>query len=171
MKLNKIFFSPTNTTKKILDGITKGIEAKSVKEFNLEKTDENIHHEINSGVTIFGIPIEDEKISDSLIKKINQFSADKQICIIVITYCNKNHKILLSELKNIVMKNGFIPIATAAFIGNITFTELDSLETHSTPDEADMNACYNFGLKIKQKLGSDKDIIDAVIEKSIKKSV
>ena len=171
MKLNKIFFSPTDATKKILDGITKGIEAKIVKEFNLDEINEDFFHEIKSGITLFGVPIDDGKISDDLIKKIDQFSADKQICIIVITYCKKNYKTQLTELKTLVMNNGFIPIATAAFIGNRTFTDLDLSEPHSKPDDADINACYNFGKKIRAKLGSDKDIINSVIEKSIKKSV
>jgi len=162
MKLNKIFFSPTNTTKKILDGITKGMSVTSENEYNLN-TNDTSKITINSGLSIIGIPVFNGKLNENAVKQLNRFSVEKQLCVVIITYGNSDYQTLLDELNELVKDCGFIPIASAAFLGKTELTEKNEPIAFDRPDEADLKACFNFGKKIKGKLDYVEKIIDDVI--------
>ncbi|MFA8342514.1 MAG: flavodoxin family protein [Rhodothermaceae bacterium] len=162
MKLNKIFFSPTNTTKKILDGITKGISVTSVKNYNLS-SEEIQSISINSGLSLIGIPVYNGNLHEEAVKQLNKFNAEKQLCVVVITYGDEHYENLLDELKELVKDRGFIPVAAAAFLGKAKFTDINDPVPVDVPDKADIDACLKFGHKINEKLLSVEKIIDDVL--------
>jgi flavodoxin len=170
-----IYFSPTETTQKVLESIAMGINVEDVEHINLtlpEVAQQTIPPFSNE-LVIIGAPVYGGRLPVDAINRFKQIKASKTLAILIVVYGNREFEDALLELKNLAiefalleLKNlaielGFIPVAGGAFIGEHSFATKDVPIANGRPDSLDVQKAMDFGAKIKDKITALKSPDDA----------
>jgi ferredoxin len=157
-KLRLLYFSPTQTTKKVLNAIADGLKTEAVMDSDLtlpdsirsEKPGEEIR--FDDGLTIIGVPVYAGRVAPEAARRIRQFKADGTPAVLVVLYGNREFEDALRELKDLAVEAGFKPIAGGAFIGEHSFADSKFPIARRRPDQKDFEKCSEFGALIKEKI-------------------
>lgn len=166
-KLRLLYFSPTQTTKKVLNAIAAGFRPEIVMHTDLTLPD-SIHSEepmekirIDDGLTFIGVPVYSGRVAPEAAGRIRQFRADGTPAVLVVVYGNREFEDALRELKELAVEAGFRPIAGGAFIGEHSFADSKFPIARRRPDHKDFEKCAEFGALIKEKI-QQVDSIDSI---------
>lgn len=168
MKINAlrlIYFSPTRTTQKVLEGISAGIKADSTLHMDLTLPDSDAvgPATIRDDLTLIGAPVYAGRIPPKAAERISRFQADGVPAVLIVLYGNREFEDALRELNELAVQCGFKPIAGGAFIGEHSYANMDYPIALNRPDEADLEMCRQFGERVKAKLSS----VDAVDQMAV----
>ena len=155
-KVKLIYFSPTGTTKKVLEGIAKGLTVEDVEQVNLtlpEKV-QKIIPSFSDELVIIGAPVYGGRLPVDAINRFKQLKASNTLAIIIVVYGNREFEDALLEMKNLAVELGFKPVAGGAFIGEHSFATKDVPIANGRPDSLDIQKAMNFGAKIKHKVAT-----------------
>jgi ferredoxin len=155
--LKLVCFSPTGTTKAILQGVARGIDQSTVELIDITKPDarkQPIQTSENE-LLVVAVPVYMGRVPALLIEWLHAIKARNTPAVCVVVYGNRVYDNALLELKDILKKCGCKPIASAAYIGEHSFhsSELPAASA-GRPDESDLNHAELFGRKIYEKLRS-----------------
>ena len=155
-KLNLLYFSPTDGTKKIVKEIAKGMDL-DYKDFNITLV-ENRKDELSfdeNDIVIVGVPTYAGRFPKLLQPYTEKIKGNNSLAVFVATYGNRDYEDSLLELKNIFEDNGFKTLAASTFV-----TEHSSTSKLATkrPNAKDLSIAYDFGKKIKVKLDNLNDL-------------
>ncbi|NQT65152.1 MAG: 4Fe-4S binding protein [FCB group bacterium] len=158
-KINLIFFSPTGTTKQVLDSIAKGMNSQIVKQINLIKKDK-ITKQIftDDELVMIGVPVHSSRIPLTVVSRLQNFKANKTKVILVVVYGNRHFGDALLELKDLAIELGFYPIAATAFIGVHSFSSSKYPIAEGRPNSKDLKLAMNFGERIMTEFEENKEI-------------
>lgn len=151
MKTHLIFFSPTGTTKTILENIAKGIGGQP-KIYDTTPACSDINITVNEGVAVFGIPVYAGRVPIIAAERIKNIKGDNIPAVIVAVYGNRDYEDALVELRDIISKAGFKVIAGGAFVGEHSYSSKEKPIAINRPDDNDKHVAFNFGKEIAQKL-------------------
>lgn len=149
-KVHIFYFSPTHTTKTIVQNIGKGI--------NLETEDYNLTFSCNNpkdyffrenDLVIVGVPVYGGRTPAVTREMLSRIKGEGALAVPVVVYGNRAYEDCLLELKNILKENGFINIAGGAFIGEHSYTKKVGT---NRPDKDDIEKAVEFGKLIREKL-------------------
>ncbi len=149
-----VYFSPTETTKKVLESIANGIQANKIEHLDLtrksklKETDNAAEKEL----AIIGVPVYGGRVPLVAIERLKQLKAEHTPAVLVVVYGNREYEDALVELRDLVSENGFIPIAGAAFIGEHSFSTEETPIADGRPDEIDLEKAESFGKDINSVL-------------------
>jgi ferredoxin len=149
-----IFFSPTGTTKTILENIAKGI-GKQIKIYDTTPAYSRITTTIKDGVAIFGVPVYAGRVPIVAAERIKNIKGDKTPAVAVVVYGNREYEDALVELKDLIEEAGFKVIAGGAFIGEHSYSSNEKPIAINRPDDNDKLAAFNFGKEITKKLAQN----------------
>ncbi|MDX1810015.1 MAG: 4Fe-4S binding protein [Sulfurospirillaceae bacterium] len=153
-RIKTVYFSPTRTTKKVLESIAYGIGADEVEDFDLTyplNTQQTIATSSDE-IVIFGAPVYAGRLPVEAVRRFKQLRANNTLAIIVVVYGNREFEDALLELKNLVIELGFTPIAGGAFIGEHSYSTDETPIAKGRPDRLDIQNTMEFSLKIKEKI-------------------
>lgn len=152
--VNYYYFSPTNTTKKIVEEIAKGI-GNILKCENITFIKDNREKYDNSEevLVIVGVPVYGGRVPKIILNTLKGIKG-KGYVIPVVVYGNRAYEDALVELEDILLANGFKILAGGAFIGEHSYSKKVGT---NRPDEKDLSIAYSFGKEIRKKL-ENKDI-------------
>ncbi len=157
MKIDKckcVFFSPTGTTKTVINEIANGIGIKEKESIDFTKLAVRNQNQIpfeNNELAIIGVPVYSDRIPLLAEEFIQDLKAEETLSVVVVVYGNREYGDALIELKNTCEKVGFRTLAGGVFIGEHTISSEKKPIAHGRPDEEDLRIAYNFGKKIKEK--------------------
>lgn len=146
------YFSPTNTTKKVIEGIVKGL-AKEVTEHNLTFVEKNSNdYEVSKDeIAIVGVPVYAGRVPEVILDSLKSIKGNGGVAIAVVTYGNRAYEDALLELVDILKDQNFKVIGAGAFIGEHSYTKNVG---HKRPDDEDISVAENFGKEISKKIES-----------------
>ena len=160
-KIYTLFFSPTLTTKKVVESIAKGVAEtlntsrnSSVKVEPIDITTPALRNKAafgfdSSSLVVFGVPVYIGRVPNLLKDFFITIKGNGAIGVPVVVYGNRAYDDALLELKDIMEGNDFRCIAGAAFIGEHSFsTTLGG----GRPNENDLEIARKFGSDIASKL-------------------
>jgi ferredoxin len=149
-----IYFSPTKTTKKIVEGIAEGLEVDTVERLDLTPPEARLWEpeEFRDTLTIVGTPVYSGRVPLDAIQRLQKLKAIDTLAIIVVLYGNRNYEDALLELKNLVMGAGFTPIAGGAFIGEHSYSNETTPIANGRPDSEDLKKAREFGKMVREKI-------------------
>ena len=156
--LHLIYFSPTQTTKKVLNAIADGFNPEAVRHSDLTLPDSIRSKEsgekirIDDGLTIIGVPVYAGRVAPVAVERIRRFMADGVPAVLVVLYGNREFEDALRELKDLAVEAGFRPFAGGAFIGEHSFADSKFPIACRRPDQEDLKKCFEFGALIKEKI-------------------
>jgi ferredoxin len=149
-----IYFSPTGTTKKVLESIAKGITNEVVEHINLTLPDnsQKTIPPFSDELVIIGAPVYGGRLPVDAINRFKQIKANNTLAILIVVYGNREFEDALLELKNLAIDLGFNPVAGGAFIGEHSFATKDVPIANGRPDSLDIQKAMDFGTKVKDKI-------------------
>lgn len=163
-----LYFSPTGTTRRILEAIAEGLGVDRPEHIDLTspgaRTGRN--RKIRGGLTIIGVPVYTGRVALEAVRGLEQFTANDTPAVIVVVYGNREYEDALLELQNITRELGFTPIAGAAFIGEHSFSTENTPIAQGRPDSKDLKKARDFGAMVKKKMadpGSLHEVASLVV--------
>jgi ferredoxin len=158
--LKLVCFSPTGTTRSIIQSIASGINQRTVKLIDI--TNANIRkQELQTSedeLLIVAVPVYMGRVPALLNEWLHAVKADRTPTVCVVVYGNREYEDALLELRDILIKCGCVPIACAAYIGEHSFSSSETPIAEGRPDASDLNSAELFGRRINEKLLSASSI-------------
>lgn len=154
-KLNLVYFSPTGTTKRVLELIA-GEFHKEIASYDLTAYAAGERY-IQFGAdefVLFGFPVYGGRVPGTFVERLSGFTGSGTPCAVIGTYGNREYEDALLELKNITTANGFRAIGAAAIV---TEHSIVRAVAAGRPDGRDIAFIREFGLALRQKLENAKE--------------
>jgi ferredoxin len=154
-----VYFSPTGTTKSVVQGIANGINPSTMELIDITKPDARKQPLLTSEneILVVGVPVYMGRVPALLNEWLNAIQAHNTPTVCVVVYGNRVYDNALLELKDIVKNRGCLPIAGAAYIGEHSFSNSET-PSRGRPDEDDLSHAEVFGQRIREKLQSISSI-------------
>ncbi|MDO0825545.1 EFR1 family ferrodoxin [Desulfosporosinus nitroreducens] len=152
--LKLVCFSPTGTTKAIIQGIARGINHNTVELIDITKPAARKHplQTSENELLVVAVPVYMGRVPGLLIEWLHEIKARNTPAVCIVVYGNRVYDDALLELKDILTKRGCIPMACAAYIGEHSFSSSETPIAEARPDASDLNHAELFGRKIMEKL-------------------
>lgn len=157
-KVTALYFSPTHTTKKVVEKIAAslaemlGIECDSIDITTPESRKKQIIFNSNN-IVIFGSPVYIGRLPNLISPYFKTFAGNGATAVAVVVYGNRAYDDALAEARDILLSDGFKCVAAAAFIGEHSFSRILG---GGRPDDADLEIAARYAGRIYEKLSDRK---------------
>jgi ferredoxin len=157
-----IYFSPTGRTRTVLEAIADGIAPQAVEHLDITPIARRAGRpmRLDGALTLIGVPVYTGRVPIQAAKALRLVRATGTPTAIVVVYGNRAYEDALLELKQIVGRNGFVPIAAAAFIGEHSFSTNTIPLAAGRPDGKDRENARTFGKRVRELAESTSNAID-----------
>lgn len=154
-----VYFSPTGTTKAVVQGIANGFGSSSVEHIDITSPGARKKPLLTSEneLLVVAVPVYMGRVPALLSEWLNAIQAHKNPTVCVVVYGNRVYDNALLELKDIVTKRGCVPIAGAAYIGEHSFSNSET-PSKGRPGKDDLSHATMFGQRVRDKLESISSI-------------
>jgi ferredoxin/flavodoxin len=152
--LKLVCFSPTGTTKAIVQGFARGINQRNVELIDITKPDTRKQQlqTLENELLVVGVPVYMGRVPALLMEWLHAIKAQNTPVVCIVVYGNRVYDDALLELKDILTERGCIPVGCAAYIGEHSFSSSETPTANGRPDASDLNHSELFGRKIYEKL-------------------
>ena len=149
-----IYFSPTRTTKKVIENIAQGIQIAEVVHVDLTPPEARTKElaTIRDGLAVIGFPVYAGRLPADAVERFRLLKGHDIPAVIVVVYGNRAYEDALLELRDLAVETGFRPIAAGAFIGEHSYSSDASPIAVGRPDTEDLGKAQEFGKKIREKI-------------------
>lgn len=163
-----VYFSPTGTTRKVLEAIAGGIQAGNTTHLDLTPAAAAAMPpmEINGQLAIIGVPVYAGRVPAAAVKRLGRLKAHNMPAVLVVIYGNREYEDSLLELKDIAERAGFIPVACGAFIGEHSFSSAGKPIAAGRPDRQDLEEAVEFGARIRRKIAEAESVEEMSVPKT-----
>jgi Heterodisulfide reductase, subunit A and related polyferredoxins len=160
--VTSIYFSPTGTTKKIINSIIKGMGTvdNQIIDLTLPKARAAGIPLIDGDIVLIGVPVYEEKIPEILYSFLDKLKGNGNPVVLIAVYGNIGDGITLNELEYIAQKSNFKVIAAGAFIGEHSFSTEEMPIAKNRPSYEDLNKAEEFGKNIIKKMQNINSLQD-----------
>lgn len=128
-KIWSMYFSGTGTTERVVKKITDIIAEKlGAERGNIDftpKSKREIEYTFSKDdIVVFGTPVIAGRVPNVLLKFLENIRGEGALTIPIVMFGNRNYDDALIELRDILIKDNFIPIAAGAFVGEHSFSNI-----------------------------------------------
>ena len=157
-----IYFSPTETTQKIVSAIANGASIQNREHLNLTLPDvkEKSFAVLQDELAIIGMPVYAGRLPAEAVERLQRIKGNNTPAIVVVVYGNRAYDDALIELRDVAMAAGFLPIAAGAFIGEHSFSNENALIAHHRPDTDDLAYATEFGSAVRNRMADATSLDD-----------
>ena len=154
--VNVFYFSPTQTTKTVVQNIALGTNLK-INDNDLTFVEKNVkdYRFSEKDLVIVGVPVYAGRTPKVIRKTLSKIKGNKTPIVLVAVYGNRHYDDTLIEMKDIFVENGFKVVGAGAFLGEHSYT--DKVAT-GRPNKEDTEKAFNFGKQIVEKIKKAKTI-------------
>lgn len=149
-QITSIYFSPTESTKRVVEQIAGQIDGNHER---LDLTD-SVKYRPDYGFTeneavLVGVPVYGGRVPETAVRRLKRLHGHHTPAVLVVTYGNRAYEDALLELKDIMTAQGFIPAAAAAVV-----TEHNIVRSIAAgrPDDQDKVLLDGFGKQVNERL-------------------
>lgn len=149
-----IYFSPTQTTRKVAEGISQGLQVVDVEALDLTTHDAEIEKPQRGyeDLAIIGSPVYSGRLPAVAVSRFRKLQGNGAPAVIVVVYGNRAYEDALLELRDVALEAGFKPIAAGAFVGEHSYSTDYTPIAVGRPDVEDLGKAKAFGTMIREKL-------------------
>lgn len=149
-----IYFSPTGTTRKVVEAIARGLRPETITTIDLTTPRQNHRAAApqQADLAIIGAPVYGGRIPPVARKRLTEIKGNGAASVLVAMYGNREYEDALLELKDLALKGGFKPVAGGAFIGEHSYHTAEMPIAPERPDDKDLKKAEAFGRDIRKKL-------------------
>lgn len=151
MNTTAIYFSPTKTSAKIVKAIQKG--ANCPQHGSIDLTFKSAEKKFSTDdLLIIGMPVYAGRLPAIAVERFRALKGNNTPVVAVAVYGNRAYDDALLELCDLCVEQGFTVVASAAFIGEHSFSSPDQPIAENRPDQADLQKAEALGETIKTQL-------------------
>jgi ferredoxin len=152
--VNLVYFSPTRTTRKVLEAVVQPFQVEAVKHFDLTPPEARtrVFGEMQDQLTIIGAPVYGGRLPADAVQRLRRLKGSGTPAVVVVVYGNRAYEDALLELNDLVTAAGFRPIAGGAFIGEHSFASESVFIANGRPDGQDLGKAVEFGKAVQEKM-------------------
>ncbi len=144
--VNKIYFSPSGTTEKIVNEVAKNFNLNRKNYDLLSFNDEKC---FKDELVIIGVPVFNGRIPKTACERLSKMKAKNTKAIVILNYGNMEYGDALLELCDLLKANNFEIVGVATTVSqNSLFSELG----RNRPDETDLKKIDEFSKSMAEKL-------------------
>jgi NAD-dependent dihydropyrimidine dehydrogenase PreA subunit/flavodoxin len=149
-----IYFSPTKTTKRIVEAIAQGIQSEAINYLDITPyTAESPDlATLQDEFAVIGAPVYGGRLPLEAVSRFQQLKASNIPAAVVVVYGNRAYEDALRELRDLAEAVGFRPIAGGTFIGEHSFDTAETPIATGRPDSTDFQRARDFGYQISAKI-------------------
>lgn len=153
------YFSPTRTTKSIVEGIGRGLPVEDVAHVDLTvpRTAPREHVAAADELVVIGAPVYSGRLPRVAEARLRRLRGQGTPAVVVVVYGNRAYEDALLELQDLAEAQGFHVVAGGAFIGEHSFSTERVPIAMSRPDEEDLQQAVAFGRAVGRKLRAAED--------------
>lgn len=155
-KVWAVFFSPTGTSKTIVEAIAAKVAADEHETIDLTYSETAGKCFEEEDLVVLGVPVYAGRVAPLARKRLQSLQGRNTPAVVVVLYGNREYEDALLELKDLAMSASFAPIAGAAFIGMHSFSNDEVPIAPGRPDEDDLQRARIFGGEILKKFGNQR---------------
>jgi ferredoxin len=158
--LKLVCFSPTGTTHAIVRAVARGIDQGAVELLDIT-TPEARRQPLRTSadeLLIVGVPVYMGRVPALLSDWLHAIEAHNTPAVAIVVYGNRAYENALLELTDVLTRRGCVPIASAAYIGEHSFSSPDTPTAEGRPDARDLSHAAQFGREIAAKLRSASSV-------------
>lgn len=147
-----IFFSPTGTTRKVIDAIAEGLAAEKIFHYDLTYPLDRTGQCFTDGVAVIGAPVYAGRVPVDCLQRMANYSANNIPTVLIALYGNREFEDALVELRDVSLAQGFRVIAAGAFIGEHSYSTPKYPIAIGRPDADDLQLAKKFGRQVAAKI-------------------
>jgi len=149
-----ICFSPTGTTRAVINAVSHGIGAQAAKIVDLTKPGaaQESFDIAPDCLALIGAPVYAGRLPADSVARFGRVDGRGAPAVVVVVYGNRAYDDALLELWDLALARGFSPVAAGAFIGEHSFSSSDRPIAVGRPDAADLEQARAFGRRVACKL-------------------
>jgi ferredoxin len=149
-----VYFSPTKTTERIVEGIAQGIQIDIVEQLDLTPPEARTREfeEMHDELVIIGAPVYGGRIPPEAVHRLRRIKGNGTPAGVVAVYGNRAYEDALLELRDLAAELGFRPVAGGAFIGEHSYDSEATPIASGRPDAQDLEKAKGFGELIREKM-------------------
>ena len=152
-KVWTISFSPTGTSKTIVDTIASEFVDAERHELDLTNPDTVEKKTFASDeLVVIGVPVYAGRVAPLAVRRLRALQGSQTPAVLVVLYGNREYEDALIELRDIAVSASLLPVAAAAFIGEHSFSNAEQPIAAGRPDNDDLNLARSFRKKIADKI-------------------
>ncbi|WP_022850703.1 4Fe-4S dicluster domain-containing protein [Limisalsivibrio acetivorans] len=148
-----IYFSPTGTTRSVLQAAAEGIPLGDTIEIDLTNPVNENYRIPEDSLTIIGVPVYAGRVPETAVNRLKDITAHGSPCAVVCLYGNREFDDALVELEDLAEELGFHVISAAAFIGEHSYSTEETPIAQGRPDEEDKKKAVEYGRSLMARAG------------------
>ncbi len=152
-RIGILYFSPTNTTKKICEAVASGMGAKDLRilDMTLHKIRKAFIENVNNFMEkidhlIVGSPVHSGKLPLQVLECLKVLEGNGKESSAIVVYGNRDYGIALYNMVELLSNSGFKVTAAAAFIGQHSYSDIVPIAL-GRPDEVDLKKARQLGIR------------------------
>lgn len=163
--MHSIIFSPTGTTRTVMESVCRGMGPMCPKETDLTQPQSKIAPCFFTAddVVILGMPVYSGRLPSLAVDRFRGMKGYGTPIVALVVYGNRAYEDALLELCDLCEKQGFKVVGAGAFIGQHSFSSDEYPIGHHRPDQKDIDQAERFGREIKQRIHNDSVVEIAAI--------
>jgi ferredoxin len=151
--LTLAYFSPTGTTRTVLDGIAQGLGLPPRHvDVTLPAARASPLEAVEDELLVLGVPVYMGRVPELLSGWFRGLALRRTPTVCVVVYGNRAYESSLLELRDLVSARGGVPIAGAAFVGEHSFSSAELPASAGRPDADDLGQARDFGRRVAAQL-------------------
>ena len=164
-KVKLIYYSPTGTSKKVLEGVATGLGIKGIEHIDLTPAETaGKNHCVPAGeLAVFAVPVYSGRVPLVAAQRLKNVKGNGTPAVLIAVYGNRAIEDALIELKDITTEQGFKAVASASFIGEHSFSNDATPIAVGRPDKEDLEKAKDFGEKVKAKIEGMEKLVEVKV--------
>lgn len=159
-KVYPIYFSPTGTSKMVVETLAQGTGFTLEDEVDLTYPDAGAEGSFTAeDMVIIGVPVYAGRVPTLAQERLAALDGGGAFAVAVVVYGNREYEDALLELKKSLEARGFTVVACCTFIGEHSFSTNDLPIAPGRPDKEDLDIARRYGKRIADEisLNCEKD--------------
>lgn len=158
-----IYFSPTRTTQKVLEGIARGLGFSTANHVDLTgpESPRQDYEPVRGELAVLAAPVYGGRLPVDAVARLKRVRGENSPAVVVVVYGNRAYEDALLELRDLALETGFTPVAAGAFIGEHSYSRVSLPVAVGRPDGQDLELAEAFGKAVRDKLRA-MQTLDAV---------
>lgn len=150
------YFSPTRTTRAVLEAIARGMGAETIDHIDLTPREAAsvALPALDAAPVLLGAPVYAGRLPAVAARRLRRLQGRGTPAVVVVVYGNRAFDDALLELSDLAEERGFVPVAAGAFIGEHSYATEATPIAVGRPDARDVAKARAFGRAIANKLAA-----------------
>lgn len=151
-----VCFSPTATSRKVADAVAQGFALGAFPISRNNLTRHAVSLQLGSrDLAVFAVPVYGGHVPPVALERMAAVRGEGTPAVVIVVYGNRAFEQAAAELDAFVRRQGFVPVAAAAFVGEHSYSTAGNPIAAARPDREDLECASSFGRSVYAKLAAD----------------